>query len=431
MQWFDHASVRRKFQLVMGCFAVAMAIVLGLAVFQAAAARQRLGDLQHRQLALLDAFSQARPDSQQMVLPDAEGQRRELQACVEEGDRAFRTGLAALGACALVGLGLSLLLMRRFEGIILGSLSAFRGRLEQVAAGELSRKLKVKFEDEFGSMARTLNAMVDALRGLVTGIRSEIEISASSSAELSASAEQMSATTRQIAQTTDRQRTEAGALAEAVALLAESIGTVGRDAQASLARMERALEDTATGDRAGAETLEAMGGITGTTARMAGAVQVIQEIARQTNLLALNAAIEAAKAGAQGRGFAVVAEEVRKLAERSAVSAKEIAVFIQDARDAVARGQATVEATVDSLGRIRASLTTVAESARQISFRTQEQARAGAEVSQFVQRNVLEAADTASAAEQMSSTTGEVARTAGELNRLAESLHGQVVHFAL
>jgi len=215
----------------------------------------------------------------------------------------------------------------------------------------------------------------------------------------------------------------------AVAELSASIDEVNHGAQASLGRLDEALEATQRGDQAGQATQEAMKGITETAGQIAKAVSVIQEIAQQTNLLSLNAAIEAAKAGEQGKGFAVVAEEVRKLAERSSVSAKEIARYISEANLAIENGSTTVATTVDILHQIRTVLDEFAASTRQAALSTGEQARAGAEVAQQVDTNSQEATSIASAITEMSASTTEVARTSSELHRLAEDLQLQVGTF--
>jgi methyl-accepting chemotaxis protein len=81
-------------------------------------------------------------------------------------------------------------------------------------------------------------------------------------------------------------------------------------------------------------------------------VAAIQDVADMTNLLSLNAAIEAARAGDHGRGFAVVASEVGELAARSAKSAQEVRVVVENMRTEVAAAVAAFEEGVKGLGNV-------------------------------------------------------------------------------
>jgi methyl-accepting chemotaxis protein len=209
------------------------------------------------------------------------------------------------------------------------------------------------------------------------------------------------------------QRTEeqAAALTETASNMDEMTSNVIQNtegARQAAALASQAVEIATRGNLVVEDAVRAMSGITSSSRQIGNITGVIDSIAFQTNILALNAAVEAARAGEQGRGFAVVAAEVRSLAHRSAIAAKEIKVLIGTSVSTVELGASLVTNAGLTMTEILGSVRRVKEILKEISHASHHQSvgieqvnRAVGEMDQVTQQNAALVEQAAAAAHSL------------------------------
>ncbi len=368
-----------------------------------AASALSFGDSEVRFDAMRDAIDK---------LGELEGAAAEAEgaAAIAEGaaTSSQQTAVLIIGllGCALLILGLPLVVLRPMRRLL--------DRLKQIADGDgdLRARLEVHSADELGQLGNAFNRFLDKLQPLIAEVgrvTAEVETAARGMAAMAETNDQLISSEHAAVDQVTTAATEMSAAVHEVALNAQNASDAARAAETQSRQGASVVSSTIQSIRQLAGEVEGasqtIGALAEETASIGAVLEVIRGIAEQTNLLALNAAIEAARAGEQGRGFAVVADEVRALAARTQDSTKDI--------------QARIERLQSGVGRAVQAMQTGSDKARDSVERASGVDQVLAETSVSVQRINDMAAQIATACEEQSSVTEEIARNITDIRDLS------------
>jgi len=351
--------------------------------------------------------------------------------------------VAIMLAVAAVALGLV------FSWVIVTGITRALGQAVngagEIAAGNLTSSIRPHGTNELGQLMSAMETMRFNLREMIQRM-------AQSSVHLAASSTQLVVSSTQVVAASQQQSEAASNVAATVEEMSVSSDHMASRTRETFASASESRTLAASGELIIGQAVASINEISDTvheaslsihqletqSARISSVVAVIREVAEQTNLLALNAAIEAARAGEHGRGFAVVADEVRKLAERTAISTREITGTIESMRCSASESVRKIEGTVEKVSNgvdkaqeASVAIKEIGEESRGTQDMVSEISNAISEQSSATRSIAVEIERIARMSEQSAAAADESARAAGDLDFLAREFQGIIATYRM
>jgi methyl-accepting chemotaxis protein len=330
---------------------------------------------------------------------------------------------------------------------VIGPLNVAADCVNRISQGHIPPAITEQYQGDFNTIRQNLNTCISAInalvqdagmladaardgrvyvradagrhqgdfRKIVEGVNETLEMIATPIVTVKEAAETINTAANEISKgnidLSQRTEEQASSLEETASSMEQLASTVKQNAENAKQANQLAMTATSIAERGGevvSDVVNTMAAINESSQKIEDIISVIDGIAFQTNILALNAAVEAARAGEQGRGFAVVAGEVRNLAQRSAVAAKEIKELIADSVGKTTEGTRQVENAGKTMEEIVNSVKRVSDIVGEITAASIEQSsgidqvnKAVTQMDEVTQQNAALVEEAAAAAESL------------------------------